>query len=284
MRSLLALALAALLLALCAIPAAAATGAYVALGDSYTAGPLIPNPTGLPVGCLRSDHNYPHLIAPSLTVAALRDVSCSGATTDDFTNPQSTELGTNPPQFEALSADTRVVTVGIGGNDIGFTSIIEECVNLNPFGTPCKNRFTAGGTDQIEQRIRATAPRIDAAIAGIQARSPGAKTFIVGYPTILPNSGNGCWPVVPILPQDVPYLRAKEQELNAMLATRAAADGAFYVDTYTSSIGHDVCKATGVRWVEGLVPTSPAFPVHPNALGEQNSANDTLAKIEAVGY
>jgi lysophospholipase L1-like esterase len=273
-----------LLALLAASPAAAATGSYVSLGDSYTAGPLITTPVGSPLGCLRSSTNYPRLIAPSLTTAAFRDISCSGATTDDMTNEQSTELGTNPPQFSALNGEERVVTLGIGGNDIGFTSIIEECVNLNPFGTPCKNRFTAGGIDQISQRIAATAPKIDATIAGIQARSPSAKVFVVGYPTILPNSGFGCWPTVPILPQDVPYLRAKEQELNAMLSTRAAADGAYYVDTYTSSIGHDVCKATGTRWVEGLVPTSPAAPVHPNALGMQNSATDTLARINAVGY
>jgi hypothetical protein len=107
---------------------------------------------------------------------------------------------------------------------------------------------------------------------------------VVGYPVILPASGLGCWPAVPILPTDVSYLRAKEIELNAMLATRAAADGAFYVDTYTSSVGHDVCKATGTKWVEGLVPTSPAAPVHPNALGMQNTASVTLARINAVGY
>jgi hypothetical protein len=89
---------------------------------------------------------------------------------------------------------------------------------------------------------------------------------------------------VPILPTDVSYLRAKEIELNGMLAARAAADGAFYVDTYPSSVGHDVCRGTGTKWVEGLIPTSPAAPVHPNALGMQNTASVTLARINAVGY
>jgi lysophospholipase L1-like esterase len=270
-------------LVLLAGSAIAATGRYVALGDSYTAGPLIPNQSLNPLGCLRSDHNYPHLVQPSLTTAALSDVSCSGATTDDMFAAQSTEIGTNPPQLDALTADTRVVTLGIGGNDIGFSEVVINCARLNPFD-PCKDDYVHGGTDELSNRIAATAPRVDAVIAAIHARSPSAKVHVVGYPVILPASGSGCWPSVPILPTDVSYLRAKEIELNGMLAARAAADGAFYVDTYTSSVGHDVCRGTGTRWVEGLIPTSLAAPVHPNALGMQNTASVTLARINAVGY
>ncbi|HMJ02496.1 MAG TPA: SGNH/GDSL hydrolase family protein, partial [Conexibacter sp.] len=242
-----ALALAAL--ALLATAATAASGRYVALGDSYTAGPLIPDQSLSPLGCLRSDVNYPHLVRPSLEVATFTDISCSGATTDDFTAPQSTSIGTNPPQFDALTADTRVVTVGIGGNDIGFSDIVLNCARLNPFD-PCRDDYVHDGIDEISQAIAATAPKIDAAIDGIQARSPNAKVHLVGYPVILPASGFGCWPSVPILPTDVFYLRAKEIELNGMLAARAAAGGAFYVDTYTSSVGHDVCRGTGTKWVE----------------------------------
>src|ERR1700709_625948 len=77
--------------------AAGARGAnYVALGDSYAAGPFIPNPV-LPLGCLKSDHNYPHVAAPSIGLT-LRDASCSGATTVDMTNPQSVSPdGPHPP-------------------------------------------------------------------------------------------------------------------------------------------------------------------------------------------
>src|SRR5207237_9511985 len=77
---------------------------YVALGDSYTAGPVIPVLQPDPLGCLRSDHNYPHLVAPFLALPVFRDVSCSGATTDDMTQPQDVTLGPpNPPQFDALN-------------------------------------------------------------------------------------------------------------------------------------------------------------------------------------
>ncbi len=54
---------------------------YVALGDSYTAGPLIPNQQPNPLGCLKSDHNYRHLVALALQVPTFRDASYSGATT-----------------------------------------------------------------------------------------------------------------------------------------------------------------------------------------------------------
>ena len=75
----------------------------------------------------------------------------------------------------------------------------------------------------------------------------------------------------------MPYLRGVEAELNNMLATEAAANNATFVNTYTDSIGHDFCQRTGVKWVEGLVPTSPAAPVHPNALGERAMAQQVLA-------
>lgn len=101
----------------------------------------------------------------------------------------------------------------------------------------------------------------------------------VGYPDILPDAGRGCWAVVPIAHGDVPYLRGAEAELNAMLADEAAANGATFVDTYGNSIGHDFCQRTGVKWVEGLVPASPAAPVHPNALGERAMAQQVLAAV-----
>ena len=80
---------------------------------------------------------------------------------------------------------------------------------------------------------------------GIYTDAPNARVLVVGYPAIVPNTGDGCWPVVPIAFGDVPYLRGVEKELNAMLATEAAANKATYVDTYTASIGHDACEARG---------------------------------------
>jgi lysophospholipase L1-like esterase len=268
------------LAALALFAAVAAGGAraanYVALGDSYAAGPLIPNPV-LPLGCLKSDHNYPHVAAPSIGVT-LRDASCSGATTADMTNPQEVEIdGPNPPQFNSLDANTTVVSLTIGGNDIGFSEVAESCITLNPFSHPCKDKYDPGGHDQLAERIAATAPKVAAVLQGIHTRSPLAKVFVVNYPAIFPETGSGCWPQMPIGFQDVPYLRSTEQGLNAMLATQAAANGATLVNWYQASIGHDACKSTSNRWVEPLVPGTLAAPIHPNKAGMAGGAAALVA-------
>jgi lysophospholipase L1-like esterase len=264
--------------------AEAATGTYVALGDSYTAGPLVPTQIGSPYGCLRSDKNYPHVAAPQLSVATLRDVSCSGARTDHMTAPQNVDPdGPNPPQLNAVDSTAKVVTLGIGGNDIGFSDIVQSCVTWHPFGSPCKNKWAPGGVDQITARINATAPKVAAVIQGIRARAPQAKIFVVGYPAILPDSGSGCWPQMPIAWNDVSYLRAKTKELNTMLSQRAAANGARYVDVYTPSRSFSACASSSTRWVEPIVPDTWAAPVHPNARGMAGMAGVVVTAIRASG-
>lgn len=266
-----------------AVAAAGTTVSYVALGDSYTAGPLIPHATGNPIGCLRSTRDYPSLTAATIGATSFTNISCSGATTADMKQSQPVTFGTNPPQLSALSRGTTVVTLGIGGNDIGFAAIIATCTRdsvTDPFGSPCKNHYTAGGTDQIAAAIKATGPKVAAVIRAIHADAPKARVFVVGYPDILPSTGHGCFPVQPIAYGDVPYLRSVELKLNQMLASEAGANGATYVDTYTATIGHDACKPTWIRWIEGEIPASPAAPWHPNARGEKAMA----AQVEtAIG-
>ncbi len=265
----------ALLAAIAAAGAGAAT--YTALGDSYAAGPLIPNQSFEPLGCLRSDHDYAHLTATAKGLT-LTDVSCSGATTADMTAAQNVEPGPNPPQFNGLSTGTNIVSVTIGGNDIGFTEIIENCITFNPFSTPCKSQYDSGGHDQLAERIEGAAPKVGAVLQGIHERSPNARVFVVNYPDILP-SGSGCWPTVPLAFGDVPYLHATEERLNAMLATQAALHGASVVDWYSASIGHDACKGSGTRWVEPLIPGELTAPVHPNKAGMTGAASVLEAAI-----
>ena len=254
---------------------------YVAMGDSYAAGPLIPNQSLSPLGCLRSDHNYAHLSASALGLA-LTDVSCSGATTANITQPQSTTIGTNPAQDSVLGPATNVVSLQMGGNDIGFTSILESCVTLWPFGSPCKDKYDPNGKDQLLARIYATAPKIAAGIQTIKALAPHATVLVVGYGDILPSSGIGCWPVMPFAFGDVSYLNTTEVELNAMLANVAGAYGATFVDTYTPSRAHNACTGSA-RWIEPIVPTTAAAPVHPNALGMQNFATVVEGVMKAHG-
>jgi lysophospholipase L1-like esterase len=271
------------------IPASAlaGSGGYVSLGDSYTAGPLIPGPAGSPAGCLRSNHNYPSLVAAATGPSSFRDISCQGADTTDMAGPESVPLSTNPPQFSALTRRTSLVTLQIGGNDINFINILINCTALSfidPSGSPCKSLYTFGGTDRLAKAVTQTAPKVAAVLKGIHRRAPSARVLLVGYPVILPARGNGCWPRVPIAHGDVSYLRGIELKLNKMLATEAAANGATYVDTYTASIGHDACQPPGTKWVEGLVPTSPAAPFHPNALGEKGMARQVIAAVEGTAY
>ena len=254
---------------------------YVALGDSYTAAPGVPTQDGTP--CARSDHNYPSVVAAKVRPATFVDVSCSGATTVEMTSPQLND-GTviNPAQFDALSRKTRLVTLGIGGNDIGFSSIAGTCVQLsakNPAGSPCRDFYTSGGSDKLAELLVDTAPKIAKVIAGIHSRAPLADVLVVGYPTILPDDGNGCFPELPIAAGDVPYLRDFVKALDSMLATQAGEHRARFVDTYQSTIGHDVCQPTGTRWVEGVRPTSPGAPLHPNALGERAMGEAVLAAL-----
>jgi hypothetical protein len=255
---------------------------YVALGDSFTAGPLIPMQRDDPLGCLRSTQNYPSLVAPSLALPVFRDPSCSGARTDHMTAPQNVDPGPNPPQFDRLDNHTAIVTLGIGGNDIGFSEIAQACGSLVNAGTPCQDTYVVDGQDEISARIRRTAPKVAAVLQGIRSRSPSARIFVVPYIAILPDSGPGCHPVMPITDGDVPYVRAKQKELNAMLRKQARANGAVYVDAYTPSIGHDACKPPGVKWVEPVVPTSPAAPIHPNLDGMRGVAAAVLAAVQAT--
>ena len=259
-----------------AAPASAAADGYVALGDSYTAGPVIPLQIE-PYGCLKSDHNYAHLAAPQLGLA-LRDPSCSGAETEDMTQAQGVSPGPNPPQFDSLATDTTLVSLGVGGNDIGFSSIAEDCFRQSPFGSKCKSRYVVGGRDLVSERIAETAPKVAAVLQGIKTRAPAAKILVVNYPALFPETGTGCWPQMPVAAGDVAWLRSKQQELNAMLATQAASAGATLVDVYRASIGHDACQLPLLRWVEPAIPASPAAPVHPNLIGMMGMAKVLVAR------
>ncbi|WP_405583650.1 SGNH/GDSL hydrolase family protein [Streptomyces sp. NBC_01190] len=251
---------------------------YVALGDSYASAPVVP--TQVDAACARSDHNYPSLVAAAKK-ATLTDVSCSGATTADMTAPQ----GSVPPQFAALDRHTDLVTVTIGGNDIGFSTILGTCAQLtatDPAGAPCQAHFTSGGTDQLKQVIDRTAPKVAKVLRGIQARAPHARVLLVGYPDLFPNDGVGCTSqTTPFAAGDFAYMRDTEKRLNGMLARTAAWNHAGYVDTNTPTIGHDMCQLPADRWIENLAPASPAAPAHPNALGEQAMAKATARHLAA---
>ncbi|GAA5173645.1 SGNH/GDSL hydrolase family protein [Pseudonocardia eucalypti] len=262
--------------------AADGVGEYVALGDSYTSGSFIPVQLDRPLGCERSDRNYPSLVVAALRPAVFRDVSCGGATTGNLTQPQRVRGdGVNPPQLEALTARTDLITLGIGANDIGFADIVGSCTTRSvtrPLGAACRDYYHRGGGDELGARVDSAAPRVAAALRAVRDRAPKAKVLVIGYPAIVSDAGLGC---LPLSPGDAGYLSRTFGRLNAMLAEQAREAGVGFVDTASGSAGHDACQPPGVRWVEGAVATTPAAPWHPNAAGMRHVAERVLSALRA---
>jgi lysophospholipase L1-like esterase len=274
------------------VPAAPSVipGTYVALGDSYTSGPDVPVQLGptttpaAPAACQRSSANYPSLTARALGLK-LDDVSCGGATTVDMSQSQGTGI---PPQFDALQSTTALVTVGIGGNDLGFSTIASNCAAYTPWGPTrvgwtCQDHYSAGGVDQLAADTTAVSAKVTDVLREVRERSPGATVFVVGYPDILPPTGSGCWPSLPFRTSDLNFLRHVEAQLDAALATAAANEGAHYVDTATPSSSHSACTPAGTRWVEPVVPTAGTFPLHPDATGMAGTAAVLEDAIQSSG-
>src|SRR5256885_1779469 len=220
--------LATAVLLITAASAAAATGPYVSLGDSYTAAPLVPVPTGNPILCGRSTHNYPSDVARPTARAGSPAASCSSPPRANRPEPQNLyTLQTNPPQFNALSSADQLVTVGIGGNDAGLIGVAEECARLDatsPTGTACKDHYNQGGSDPNVAAVKATGPKVAAVIQGIHQRAPQARVLVVGYPDGLPVDGSSCWPLVPPSAGGLTYFNSLETRLNSVIARAAASN------------------------------------------------------------
>ncbi|MGW2491472.1 SGNH/GDSL hydrolase family protein [Streptomyces sp. NPDC001606] len=247
---------------------------YVALGDSYSAASgVLPVDLGHLV-CLRSTANYPHVIA-ARTGAHLTDVTCGAAQTKDFTASQYPGVA---PQADAVTADTDLVTMTIGGNDNNtFIGAILACGSLGVLsggtGSPCKDTYGTSFDDAIDAK---TYPALKNALRTVEAKAPDARVAILGYPWITPATADpSCYAKLPVASGDVPYLHALQAHLNAVVQRAAQETGATFVDFSQASAGHDACQAVGTRWIEPLLFGQNIVPVHPNALGEQGMAERT---------
>ncbi len=251
---------------------------YVALGDSYTAAPLVPS-TDTSNACLRSSGNYPSLVAAAMPRVRLRDVSCSGADSRSLAGRQQTGRSSVPPQLAALGRSTDLVTIGIGGNDANlFGTLVGTCSQLrgaDPGGSPCHDRLTAGGQDPLGAALRQIRANVRSVVAAVRARAPHATVVVVGYPQIVPR--HGTCPQLPLAAGDYAYGREVNRGLAA--AVRAGARGAdAYVDVFTASAGHDVCARD--PWVNGAqTDPSRALAFHPFAEEQQAVAELVLQAI-----
>ncbi len=320
------------------------TPVYIALGDSYTAAPLISKPAGTwggsdgynnpndPYTCGKSDRNYPHLIAQHLGLydpndltkelgqhpahPGFIDISCGSARTKHMTEAQDglPGGGYQPPQFSAFdhvgaNEVVTLVSIGIGGNDLGFGELTDYCVQPpeQVGGTPCRTHYenknhvgdpTIDG-DIIQHRLGVLRTSLDAVLAGIHTRAPKAEVLVFGYPALLPEHRegltpelrDGCYPYLPILPTDAAYLRDAEKGLNATISAAAAGavdetgrHFAHYVDWYGPSVGHDMCQPPGLAWVNGILLAPPSYPVHPNLLGTQGAATAGIGVLNEMVF
>ncbi|MBD8871121.1 SGNH/GDSL hydrolase family protein [Nocardioides donggukensis] len=242
---------------------------YVALGDSYTAGPNIPPVDNASEGCFRSSANYPSLVAGAVEPAQFVDRSCGGATTQNMTSEQRTITGQVPPQFSALTEGTDLVTIGLGGNDFNlFGTLIGYCPTLrreDPQGAPCRKALrTSEGEDGLAMRLPELTDRLVGVVEGVRERSPDARILLVGYPEIIPERGT-CPDLLPLARRDYRYADKIADGLNEAVADAAEAADVTLIDVAEVSAGHDICGDE--PWVNGQVPATDAqlyhpFPVH----------------------
>lgn len=287
---------------------------YVALGDSYSAGfGLQPYSTttpfsGNPNGCYQSQNDYPSRVAASLGLE-ITDQTCSGAVTANigypagvtFTNPpaaqplpalatgdelQVTLAGLTVPELQkvGLSESTGVVTVGIGGNDLGFSHIAEACIRtgVDPTSEPvylalelgisvanCADYFgdptTYPTADLFTRMTDAVAPRIDGVLDTIAELAPNAQVFVVGYPMVTPADATDACFTAPTTPNSVPFsgtdlqfIHSVETALDGALQAGAEQHGFHFVTSWASSANNTLCSTD--PWIWGLTAYENAQP------------------------
>jgi lysophospholipase L1-like esterase len=252
---------------------------YVALGSSMAAGPGIqPRAQGAPRWSGRSARNYPHLVAERVNLE-LVDVTFSGATTAHLlADPQRDA----PPQTAALDGSEDLVTVTIGGNDVGYVPLLMAAA----LPRPARRLPVLGGriAELLDRdtRDRALNDVFDSLCAigkAVRERAPRARVFFVDYLTILPPAGI---PAAPIAEPDADLGRHVAATLERLTAEAAVATGCEVVGAAAASRAHHAWSAqpwttTPAKYVVPL-PRRPA-PLHPNSAGMRAVAELVAAQL-----
>ncbi len=226
--------------------ASAASGAYVALGDSYSSGVGAGGASG---ACLRSRGAYAYRLGR--TVTSMR--ACGGATTADVLDRQ----------LASFPADTRLVTITIGGNDAGFIDVIGSCLLGSP--SSCSTRV---GRAERFVRTRLTA-RLRRVYDAIGDRAPDATVVVAGYPRLFARRP-WCGPVGRIDDREQRRLNEAANLLARTIAAEVKRHRGFrFADVREAFNGGGVC-ARSPR-IHGV--TSPQVSsFHPNARGYETYA------------
>ena len=240
-----------LVTAVASSPAADAASAvrYVALGDSYSSGQGAGDYISSSGSCDRSSDAYPEQWADANSPASFVSVACSGATTADVLSSQ----------VSALSPGTTLVSITIGGNDAGFSSVMETCVLKST--SSCLSAVSAAETFVANQ----LPARLDTTLRTIQADAPAAKVVVLGYPDLYDLSSSGF--CLGLSTSDRTALNTGASDLDSALATAAAA----YHDTYAEVRGqfarHEICDSDS--WLHSVDIFAISSSYHPTAAGQE---------------
>ncbi|MFI5718537.1 SGNH/GDSL hydrolase family protein [Nocardia sp. NPDC051750] len=265
-------------------------GRYVAMGSSYAAGPGIEPVQG--AGCARSDRNYAHQVADA-TGFTLTDVTCSGATTANLLSEprQISGGGTAAPQIDAVTEDTGLVTITIGGNDLGLIGgmLASSCGSIAGRALPAAPPDEVTGqlntlcgraatTEPSSADIERVTQALTDIVRAVQDKAPGATVLLVEYLPVLAPAAHTC-PEAPLAPEDA---TATRRTYDALIAAtrRAAADTGVDSLAVPGADTHTACSPG--PWVNGLIAPAPgaALPDLMSAVG--SSYHPNLAGMSAV--
>lgn len=236
-------------------PAQAAGPAYVALGDSYSAGNGAGNYISSSGDCHRSNSAYPQLWANAHSPSSFTFAACSGAVTTDVTANQ---LG-------ALNSSTGLVSITIGGNDAGFADTMTTCVTGSD--STCVNRVNTA-----ETYIRNTLPgRLDTVYNAIRAKAPNAKVVVLGYPDMYDLSA---WICIGLSDTKHQKINEAADVLDTTLKSVASAHGFAFGDVRTAFKGHELCS--GDDYLHAIVISPSWESYHPTAKGHSSGYLPTL--------
>lgn len=232
---------------------------YTALGDSFSAGPWIPETVDW--NCQRSDHNWPTLFAGEHEGVELEDRTCSGAKTVHVFQPQLAYGQQVDPQLDGVSASTDLVSISLSGNDFDtFGTIMGECTTLaleDPQGSPCTDKYTEQGKKVVDTIIGSVVDVVQA----VQEKAPDAQVVLVGYPQFIPASGS-CPDKLPLAAGDMAWARDVNEAMTQVVQQAAERTEVPYLDLWELTEGHDICSDD--PWINGQTDTpGKATRYHP---------------------
>ncbi|MDT5146657.1 MAG: hypothetical protein QOC58_1302, partial [Mycobacterium sp.] len=206
----------------------------------------------------------------------LVDVTFSGATTAHVLAER--QRGA-PPQIAALDGSESLVTVTIGGNDVGYVPLL-MAASLPRFArwVPLLGGRISELLDR-DSRDRALAAVFDSLCAvgtAVRQRATEARIFFVDYLTILPPAGTSA---SPLSEANADLGRHVAATLERLTADAAAATGCRVVRAAEASRQYHAWARDPWTTRPGIPLPGRVAPLHPNAAGMRAVAELIAAQV-----